>query len=86
MGVLLYFPRWSDVLLEIYKSPAHRRYCQRLNRRVKASMNHLRSIVRILEQDKLVEIVPTRKIKKIFLTQKGRRIAILFLKIRQELK
>lgn len=82
----LYLPRWNDVLVEISRTPNQYRYCQKLNRGIKASSNHIRAIVKLLEQNRLVEIIPSPKIKRIRLTEKGDRVTLYFLKIRTELR
>ena len=86
MGELLHLPKWSDVLIQIYKAPEYKRYCQKINRDVKASINHIRYIVKLLEEAKLIEIIPTRKIKKINMTEKGEKIAVCILNMKTELR
>lgn len=78
----LRMPRWNDVLLAIYKSQDSGRYCQRLNRRVKGSLTHLRDIVQALARQKLIEVYNQKKIKRIRLTEKGQRVAVHILKIK----
>ena len=68
-------PRWNEVLLQIYKSRDSERYGERLNRLVRGSRTYLRRIIRMLEQYHLIEIIPTKKIKRLFLTDKGRKVA-----------
>ncbi|MCH7574819.1 MAG: hypothetical protein IIA59_06810 [Candidatus Marinimicrobia bacterium] len=51
-----------------------------------ASANHVRTIVRELEVKGLVEIVPTRKIKRIHVTEKGKRVALSMINIQSELR
>ena len=82
----LYIPRWFTVLIEIYQAPDYMRYCQRLNREVKASINYLRAIVKLLEEKNLVEIIPTKNIHRIDVTEKGKRIAANILNITSELR
>ena len=53
---------------------------------MKGSLTHLREIVRLLEKYELIEIVPTKKIKQINLTEKGRRASIHIMKLKSELK
>ena len=86
MCVAIYMPRWNDVLIELYKMPEHRRYCQRLFRAVNASANHVRTIVQELEAKGLVEIIPTKKIKRIHMTEKGTRVALSMIDIQSELR
>lgn len=86
MGELLHLPKWSNVLIGIYKTPEYKRYCQKINREVKASINHLRAIVRLLEEAKLIEIIPSRKIKRINMTEKGKRVVVNILNIKSELR
>ena len=82
MKGLLSLPRWSDVLLEVYKNPGKRKYCQKLNRNVKSSINHVRLLVQVLEKADLVQISPTSKIKEISLTEKGKGVAESIMSIR----
>ena len=79
-------PRWFAVLIEIYRAPDYRRYCERLNKDVKASMNYLRAIVKLLQAKKLVRIVPCKNIHRIDITEKGKRIAMHIIGITSELK
>ena len=74
------------MLVELYNAPEQNRYCQKINRVVNASANHIREIVQLLEQHRFVEINPTRQIKKIRVTEKGERVALSILKIKSELK
>lgn len=85
MILSLSMPRWSDVLVEISKRAEIHRYCEKLNKGVKGSLSHLREIVKLLEKYDLIEIAPTRKIKKIMLTERGKRVSISILNIKSEL-
>ena len=67
-------PRWQDVLLAISKSSEDHRYCERLVRVVKGSRSYLREVVRQLALYRLIEIQPTTKIKRLCLTDKGRKV------------
>ena len=75
-------PRWNDVLLQIYKSRDTTRYGEKLNRLVKGSRTHLRRVLVMLERHGLIEIIPSKKIKRLLLTDKGRRVAALLLEVR----
>jgi len=81
----LSLPRWHDVLLEIHKARDNSRYCEKLNRRVQASLTHMREIVRLLADHHLIEIVPNGKTKALVLTEKGKTVALLILSIKSEL-
>ena len=76
------FPRWNEVLLQIYKSRDASRYGERLNRLVRGSRTHLRKVISMLERHQLIEIIPSKKIKRILLTDKGNRVAALLLELR----
>jgi len=78
-------PRWHDVLLELRKSPDKERYCERLNRRVKASLTQVREIVRLLAQHDLIAIMPANKIKYLLLTDRGISVSGLLFEIRSVL-
>ncbi|MBN4081221.1 hypothetical protein JYT44_02530 [Caldithrix abyssi] len=82
----LRMPRWNDVLVEIYNTHPKYRYCQKLNRGVKASTNHIRAIVELLDENNLIEIFPTKKIRFIKITGKGESVAILLLELRTALR
>ena len=53
MKQLLYFPKWLDVLIKIKMAPENKRYCQKLHREVKTSINHFRAILKRLESKDL---------------------------------
>ena len=82
MTKLLSLPKWSDVLLGIYKSPESKRYCQKITPNVKSTINHIRKVVKVLAKAELIQIKPTKKIKRIYLTKKGEEVAIALLNIK----
>lgn len=86
MSCSLYLPIWIEVLVELYKAPDYKRYCQRMNQEVKTSMTHLRAVVKRLSEKSLIEIVPTKKINRIIVTEKGKRIAVAVQNIKSELR
>jgi predicted transcriptional regulator len=79
-------PRWTDVLLEIYKSPDTKRYCEKLNKRIHGSLTHIRDIVKLLAQYGFITITPEKKINKLELTEKGVIIIESILQIKLELR
>jgi predicted transcriptional regulator len=81
----LTMPRWNDVLLAMYKSREDCRYCEKLNRTVRASRTHIREIIRAMARHGLIEIIESSKIKRLELTEKGKKIAAYVLGIRSEL-
>lgn len=85
MIMCLRLPRWNDVLLAIYKTRKENRYCERLNRNLKASRTHIRQIVKLLAQHNLIEIIETKKIKRLAITERGRKVIVAILQIRSEL-
>ena len=74
------------MLVEIHRAVERDRYCQRLNRRVRGSLNHLREIVRLLEMYGLIKVMPAGKINRIKLTDKGKRVTTCILKMKSELR
>ncbi len=86
MSSSLYLPIWIEVLVELYKAPDYKRYCQRMNQEVKTSMTHLRAVVKRLSEKRLIEIVPTKKINRIIVTEKGKRIAVAVQAVKSELQ
>lgn len=79
-------PKWNNVLLQIHKSQEQHRYCERLNRKVKCSMTHLRKIVKYLELYGLIVLKPASKVKHIEITEKGKRIIYCIMQMKSELK
>lgn len=75
MKHLLYFPKWFDLLIKINKAPDHKRYSQKLHRELSMSINHLRAILKQMEQANIIEILSSRKIKWIVLTDKGKELS-----------
>ena len=86
MSSSIYLPVWIEVLVHLHRAPDCKRYCQRLSREVDTSINHLRAVVRRLAEKNLVEIVSTKKIKRIIVTERGKRIAVAVQSIKSELK
>ena len=86
MTPAIYLPRWGDVLVQLLRTPVSKRYCQKICREVETSSNHVRAIVSRLAERHLIEIIPTRKIKRILVTDKGRKIALAFQTIKSELR
>ena len=82
----LKLPRWHDVLLTIYRQKEDHRYSSKLNRYIKGSLTHLRIIIKRLEQNGLIRILPHKNKKCLVLTEKGERIALAIINIRTELK
>lgn len=82
----LRFPRWNDILVEIYRSQDRGNYCQKLNRRIRGSLTHVRETVRILADEGMVEITSNEKAKKILLTERGRKVAESIMALRSEMK
>ena len=85
MSSSIYLPVWIDVLVQLHKAPDNRRYSQRISREVDTSKNHFRAIVKRLTEEKLIDILPTRKIHRIIVTEKGKRVAAAILSIQSEL-
>lgn len=81
----LRLPQWNAVLLAIYRSQEDHRYCQRLNRKVRGSLTHLRNIVNRLARHKLIRVIPGSKINQINLTKKGEQVATSIIRIRSVL-
>ena len=78
-------PRWHDVLLAIHKSRERNRYCEKLNRIIKGSRSHLRELVKLLARLRLIEIHPTRKIKLLALTEKGKKTVASIMQMRTQI-
>lgn len=85
MMYILRIPRWNDVLVELHRAQDRHSYCERLNRRIKASLTHVREIVKMLVRHRLVKVQPMKKIKHLALTDKGKRVAGSIIHIKTEL-
>ena len=86
MSSSLYLPAWIDVLVQLHKAPDYKRYCQKVGKDINTSMNHIRAVVRRLAEKNLVEIIFTKKINRIVITDKGKRMATAFQQIKSELE
>lgn len=75
MSQLLYLPKWFELLIKISNAPDHKRYSQKLHRELSMSINHLRAILKQMEEANIIEITPSKKIKWIVLTDKGKELA-----------
>ncbi len=82
----LTLPRWIHVLLSIYQVRDEHRYAEKLIRKVKGSRSHLREIISLLEEHKIITIGSNSKIKNITLTDKGLKIVKAAFDIQQELQ
>ena len=83
---IIKLPRWNDVLIEIYKRPDRLLYCEKLYKDVKCSRTQTREIVKLLNKYNLIEIIPTKKIKQLCLTEKGRKVGSALILIKAELR
>ncbi len=86
MERILRMPKWNDILLKIHSSSEKSRYCEKLNKKIKGSRSYLRTVVRLLAQHRFIEIIPASKIKKLVITEKGKRVIIPLQQINIELK
>ena len=81
----LRLPRWNDILVEIHRNQQRENYCKNLIRRVRGSLTHISDTVAILAERGLVEIDGSQKIKRIVLTEKGKKVAESIMIIRSEM-
>ncbi len=81
----LKLPRWNEILIEIYKNSSSNKYSQKLNRKIKGSLSHLRAIMKKLEKKNIIIRTPHKNQKNIELTEKGEKIAIAVLTIKTAL-
>ena len=84
MNKKLRIPRWQYVLLAIHKAPVHHRYSEKLNRQIKGSRTYLRTVVKRLAKNGLIEIEPMGQKKSLILTEKGLRVATSIMQLRSE--
>lgn len=82
----LYIPPWICVLAYIHKNQDKKKtYAQRINKTTKLSINYLRVILREFRHRKVIEIIPKKNIKQIYLTDKGNHIATDIINVLSEL-
>lgn len=86
MKHLLYLPKWQEILFKINNTPENKRYSQKLVRELKMSINHLRAILKRLEQENIIQIFPTKKIKWIVLTGRGKELSNAVSSIKTSMK
>ncbi len=86
MRQLLYLPKWLEVLMKINNAPENKRYSQKLQRVLKMSINHLRAILKRLENENFIQIYPSKKIKWIILTDKGKEVSQAVMSIKSSIK
>jgi predicted transcriptional regulator len=77
--------RWNDVLLAISKSQNRHCYCERLYKAVRCSRTYMREVVSQLLDHELIAILPGKKIKRLVLTDKGKRVTLSLQTLNSEL-
>ena len=88
MSQAIYLPKWVELLIALYNTEKKYRYCGCLHRKTGITIRHIRNLVSDLEA---IDFVVTythknNKIKLIDLTDRGKEIAVSFLKIYPFLK
>lgn len=81
----LRLPKWNEIILEIYRNRRGFSYSQKLNRRVKGSIGYFGYMVKALASKNLVRIIPTKNIKRLELTDKGKKVASAISDIKSEI-
>lgn len=71
----LFLPRWAEVLLVLSQVEPKDRYYQRLLRHTKVASSYVREVLRVLEDEGLVEVKPSGRIHRLVLTAKGNQLA-----------
>jgi DNA-binding HxlR family transcriptional regulator len=77
-------PKWFKLVITLYNIPDEQRYSQRLQNKIHITSTHLRKLLFVLESRSIVSRTRVGKIQYIVLTSKGKDIAEMLLKIRQE--
>ncbi len=82
LGGVFYLPKWADVLVKIDnlcfyadKSGYKENYLERLKRKAKMAVSHLKVVVKALEQQHFVERVQHRHRRYFVMTEKGKKAA-----------
>ena len=86
MRKAIFLPKWTELVVILYNTPPEQRYCEKLHRRTGITIRHLRNLMSDLEDMEIIERREEGKIKYISLTDRGERIAELFLEIYPALK
>ena len=74
MTSTIHLQRWHDILLAISKGRERYRYAERLYKKLGCSRTYFREVISQLLAEDLIEIIPEKKIKRLVLTDKGRRV------------
>jgi predicted transcriptional regulator len=86
MPRIIYLPKWTEVVVALYNTPAEQRYCGKLFRKTGMTMRHLRNLIAQLEKMNIVKRHHGSKVKYIQLTKRGEELAELFIEIFPTLK
>ena len=78
---MLYLPKWTELIVALYNAEPRHRYCGRLSRTTQMTARHVRNLVTILEEMKLVSREASGRIKYISLTDTGQELAKMLLRI-----
>lgn len=77
----IFLPKWTDLLVTLYNTPEQQRYCGRLYRTTGITTRHLRDLVTQLEARDIIHREIKSKIKYVYLTDKGLKLAKLLVQI-----
>ena len=78
-------PLWQQLLMQIYRQSPKQRYISRVFRKIGRSPTHLRIIIQRLHDTDLIQITPRKKRKYLEVTQKGKRVVVALLTLRNEI-
>jgi len=86
MSKTIFLPKWTELLVTLYDTPAEHRYCGKLHRKTGMTARHLRSLITDLEKMNIVNRIESKsKIKPVRLTETGAKLAQLFLEVHHAL-
>ena len=71
----MYLPKWCYVLVYLYTTPAKLRYNEKLFRKLDMATSHVRTILNILLEQRLIKKEKQGKVKFIELSDKGIELA-----------
>ena len=73
--MLLYLPRWMEVLIALSRLPERKRYPQSLYRVCPTSPSHTKTLLKILQSHDLIRIDKHNRIRWIQLTPQGQTLS-----------
>jgi len=82
----LVVPKWVELVIAVYNAPERGTYYQKLTQRADITSSYIRTLLLALEASGLIRRRPRKNIQYIELTEKGKEIAEMLMRIKQEVR